>query len=373
MSVVLRSLSTSRYFFTGAVAVIVATGSAAWAGCSKKQAPAPALAVAAAPTSSQAKTEDRGKGEGKIKDVTVFVDGKAIAVTRHSELPLGMKWYQRESPMGGLTTKRFLRVYDYVAALGIDPAKIKAIHFHGSHDRIAAIEGDELVKNKEALLFDFTGETYGKPRMRWSTVGLREPTSIDLFTMIAIYIDKAPPVHSEESGDWLMDGQPLDGLPFVNELIPKGTRFYVDGKLVGAIKRRVLPQKFVTSGPDAKTAEFSFAAYIESLGVDLAKIKAVDFVNGDSVAYRATGKEFEKADSLVFTISGRMKGKVLAHFPGAKTARITSVQVFAKVAPPAREIDSEALDQEGGSEDPQAPQGNDDNKDVNGGNGESEE
>ncbi len=370
MSVVLRTRSSSKYFFTGAVAVIVAASAAAWAGCSKHR--VETSTAAAVPVASQAKTEDRGKGEGKIKDVTVFVDGNAIAVTRYSELPPGIKWYQRESPMGGMTTKRFVRVYDYVASLGIDPAKIKAIHFHGSHDRIAAIDADELVKNKESLLFDFTGETYGKPRMKWSTVGLREPTNIDLFTMIAIYIDKAPPVHSEESGDWLLNGQPMDRLPFVNELLPKGTRFYVDGKLVGAMKRRVLPDAFVTSAPDAKKTEFSFATYIASLGVDLASIKAVDFVNGDGVAYRATGKQFETANALVFTISSRAKGKVLAHFPGEKMARISSVQVFAKMAPPSREVDPDAMEQE--AEDvPPTQGGNNDNQDVNGGNGDSDE
>ncbi len=373
MSDVLRSRSSSKYFFSGAVVVLVATSAAVWAGCSKQQQKA-SVSLPAASASAQATTENRGKGEGKIKDVTVFVDGKPIAVTRYSELPPGMKWYQRESPMGGLTTKRFLRVYDYVAALGVDPAKIKAIHFHGSHDRIAAIDADELAKNKESLLFDFTGEVYGKPRMKWSTLGLREPTNIDLFTMIAIYIDKAPPVHSEETGDWLMDGQPMDRLPFVNELLPKGTRFYVDGKLVGAMKRRVLPEKFVTSAPDAKKTEFSFGTYLESLGVNLATVKAVDFVNGDSVAYRATAKQFETASALVFTISSRAKGKVLAHFPGEKMARVSSVQVFVKVAPPSREVDPDALDQDEGSEDPKPSQdGNNDNQNVNGGGDESEE
>ena len=367
----LRSLSNSSYFFSTAAAVILATSAAAWAGCSKQHTPGP---LAAAPVATQAKADERGKGEGKIKDVTVFVDGKPIAVTRHSELPLGIKWYQRPGALGGLTTKRFLRVYDYVVALGLDPAKVKTIHFHGSHDRIAAIEGDELAKNKESLLFDFTGETYGKPRMKWSTIGLREPTNIDLFTMIAIYIDKAPPVHVGASEDWTLDGKSLDGLPFVNEALPKGTRFYVDGKLMGAIKRRVLPQKFVTSAENAKTTEFSFARYIESLGVDLASVKAVDFVNGDSVAYRATANDLKEASSLVFTISNHMKGKVLAHFPGEKMARVTSVQVFAKAAPPAREVESDALDQEGGSEDPASPQdGNNNNPEANGGNGESEE
>jgi hypothetical protein len=369
---VLPTSSSSKYFFTGAVAVLVASSAASWSGCSKHHA-VPAT-IAAAPTAApQTTTEDRGKGEGKIKDVTVFVDGKAVAVTRYSELPPGMKWYQREAPLGGLTSKRFLRVYDYVAALGIDPAKIKAIHFHGSHDRIAAIEADELVKNKESLLFDFTGEVYGKPRMKWSTVGLREPTNIDLFTMIAIYVDKAPPVHSESSGDWLMDGQPMDGMPFVNELLPKGTRFYVDGKLVGAMKRRVLENKFVVSAPNAKTTEFSFATYLQSLGVDLAKVKAVDFVSGDSVAYRATAKQLETANALVFTISSRAKGKVLAHFPGEKMARVSSVQVFSKIAPPTRAIDPDASENESGPEDPQASQGNDENQDVNGGNGDSDE
>jgi hypothetical protein len=369
---VLRSFAESRYFFGSAIAVIVATSAASWAGCSKQHtAPAP---VPAAPAAAQASAGDRGKGEGKIKDVTVFVDGKPVAITRYSELPPGIKWYQREAPLGGLTTKRFLRVYEYIASLGIDPAKVKTIHFHGSHDRIAAIDGDELAKNKESFLFDFTGETYGKPRMKWSTIGLREPTNVDLFTMIAIYIDKAPPVHSEATGDWSLDGKRLDGLPFVNEALPKGTRFYVDGKLMGAVKRRVLPNKFVTSAADAKRTEFSFAAYIESLGVDLAKVKAVDFVNGDSVAYRANAKDLERPDSLVFTISNHMKGKVLAHFPGEKMARVSSVQVFAKIAPPAREIDADAVDQEGGSDDPQSSQdGNDSQKDVNGGNGESEE
>ena len=343
----LRSVTDSRYFFGSAVAVILATSAAAWAGCSKQHStPAP---LQTAPIASQANADDRGKGEGKIKDVTVFVDGKPVAVTRYSELPLGMKWYQRKAPLGGMTTKRFLRVYEYVVALGLDPAKVKAIHFHGSHDRIAAIEGDELAKNKEGFLFDFTGETYGKPRMKWSTIGLREPTNIDLFTMIAIYVDKAPPVHPGASEDWTLDG-----------------------KLMGAVKRRQLPNKFVTSLDNAKTTEFSFAKYIESLGVDLATVKGVDFVNGDSVAYRATAKDLERADSLVFTISNHMKGKVLAHFPGEKMARVTSVQIFAKVAPPTREIESDALDQEA-AEESESQDGNDKTKESNGGHDESEE
>lgn len=367
MSGVLRIDSSSRYFFTAGVAVILATCAAAWAGCSKQHANTAVSAIVPPAPSQDQKSDDRGKGEGKIKDVTVFLDGKPIAITRHSELPPGMKWYSREAPLGGMTSKRFLRVYDYVAALGVDPAKVKAVHFHGSHDRIAAVEGDELVKYKDTLLFDFTGETYGKPRMKWSTLGLREPTNIDLFTMVAIYVDKAPPVHAD-NGDWMLDGHVLEGLPFVNELLPKGTRFYVDGKLAGAIKRRELPQKFVTTEP-GKKAQFSFAAYIESLGVDLKQIKAVDFVNGDGVAYRATAKEFEKVDEIVFSISGHAKGKVLAHFHGTKMARVTSVQVFTKIAPPQRELDTEALDDEGA----ESQQGNEEEPNSNGGNGDSDE
>ena len=355
-------------------------GAIACGGCSRGRAThqtvsavaPPVAAQAATPPVPPASTEQHGQGQGKRGDINVYVDGKPVAITRFGELPPGLKAYSRDWVLGGKTAARFFRVSEYLTALGIDLAKVRAVQFHGSWGRVASVDGDELLKNKERLLFDFTGESYGKPRMRWSTVGLRVPTSIDIFQAITVYVDKTAPAYDPASQTMVLNGEVVDGPPYVTEEFPHGTRVYVDGKLVGAVKRRQLSKDAVVNGDDP-SPKYSFGLYLGSLGVDPSKAKAIDIVSGDDLVFRASARDFAKNDKLVFSMTNHAKGKVSAHLPGNKSARVTSVQVFVKTAPPARQVEPESLDEDSIDNPQPAKNGGTDLNNPNSEDGQSED
>lgn len=329
----MRGLLPTLNSCSGALLLAIAMGAL---GCSKSHAATqaqPPVAQARPLASAPVAHETHGQGHGRIPDCVVFVDGKPSAVLRHGELPPGLKASTGPRPPNTRGTSRFFRLYDWVEAMGIDVKKLRALHFYGSHNRVAMIDGDELARFKDRLIFDFTQAFRGKPRQRWSTEGLRVPTGIDVFSSVAIYVDKAPPQYREADEELLLDGKPVEDVPYVEGELPKGTRVYVDGKLVGWVKRRYLSDKLVVN-PGEAGARFSVGRYLQSFGVDLATVKAADLTSGDDLAYRMAPIDLKDKDAIVFTMANRMKGKVKMHLPNNKAARISSIEVYVHAAPP---------------------------------------
>jgi hypothetical protein len=340
--------------------IVIAAG--ALVACSKK-APEPTKSVAAIPVSqaalaaAAAKAEAPG-GDSKLidpndpkhgtrklmgLDVGVFVDGVQAAVLRAGDLP----------PIAGTTLEggsvRY-SLYDYVKAIGVAPESIKSIHIHGNQDRIASIEGSELLANKSRFQFQFISGHTGTPVSRWDTDGLKNEFVVHELRKITIYVKKASPVIDMAKqchvGD---DGKCTDAVPYASGDAVKGTRVYVDGKMVGFVRRRQLAESIVMGDTPSGDRKYNVAKLVAGMGVDLKGIKAVDLVAGDDVIAHTDGAKFATlAESLYFTLPKHNHGKVRVHVPAGiqaeesnsadKDALISSVQIFKNTKPADREL-----------------------------------
>jgi hypothetical protein len=312
----------------------------------------------------------QGGGGNNFKESALFVDGKAKGILSYSEIPPALVPFAIPEIDGDEVVARYYRLADYIEATGTDVSRISEIHVYGSHDRVAIITGEELrtpaVRDK--LVFDFTQQTAGKPRAKWAqTHALRHRPMVDVILAVSVYIDKTPPALVQ--GELLVDGQPVDGIPYVDDGIPKGTRAYVDGKLEGWVRRKSLPDKLIAPGATRSHAKFSMDAFVTWLGGDTHGAKAVDFYDGDVLLARVDGKTWQQhKNDYVFELTSRAHGQVTEFFPGDKSSKISSVKVYVHSTPPNRQPEPEALEQQaGGSAENQNGGGNGDGTGGNNG------
>ena len=309
------------------------------------------------------------KGGGNFKESVVYVDGQAKGILRYSELPSSLKPIAIPEIDELPDVARYFHLADYLEGIGVDLHKIREIQIYGSHDRIAIITGEELLRVRDRLVFDFTQQTQGKARARWSQLhALPHRPMVDVIMSMSIYIDKTPPTLAH--GDMWLDGKVVDDpIPYVGDGIPKGTRVYADGKLDGWVRRKTLPSKLLAPSSGETHAKFSTDAFLAYVGADARNVKAIDFYDGDNLLARVDGKTWAHSKSeYVFELPTRSHGQVKELFPGDKSARVTSIQLYVHSAPPARQPDPAAFEQQGGSDDPQRGGGGSGNGDGNGGN-----
>lgn len=296
-------------------------------------------------------------GDGQFRDSAVYVDGKARGVLAYSELPPGLEPFALPE-IDDLDVPRYYRLGDYFTRIGIDTASIREIHVYGSHDRVSIITGEEFRAVRDRLVFDFTQQVTGKPRARWSQLhALPRHPMVDVILGVSVYVDKPPPVYAH--GELLVDGQPVDGIPYVDDGVPKGTRVYVDGKLAGWVRRKTLPDKLIAPGSERVHAKFSTDAFLAYVGADSRSAKAIDFYANDSLLDRVDGRAWSKEKSdYVFDLPNRSHGQVRVEFPGDKLGRVSAIRVYVKSTPPARKADPEAFETQDGSDEAQSGTGN---------------
>lgn len=307
------------------------------------------------------------KGEGQFRDTAVYVDGKARGVLRFSELPPGLEPFAMPE-IDDLDVPRYYRLADYLTKVGIDVARIREMHVYGSHDRVSVITGEEFRAARDRMVFDFTQQVQGKARARWSQLhALPHHPMVDVILGISIYVDKTPPLY--QHGELLVDGQPVEGIPYVDDGIPKGTRVYVDGKLTGWLRRKTLPDKLIAPGSERVHAKFSTDAFLAYVGADSRGAKAIDFYADDSLLERVDGHAWSQGKSVYqFDLPNRSHGQVRESFPGDKTGRVTAIRLYVHSTPPARRTDPDAFEPQDGSDAPQSGGGNGDGSGGNRGN-----
>jgi hypothetical protein len=276
-------------------------------------------------------------------DVGVFVDGVQSSVLRYGDLPV----MPSETLEGGAVR---YKLADYVKAIGVAPESIKSIHIHGNNDRIASVEGSELLKDKNRFQFQFLSGTTGAPTVRWDTDGLKNEFVVHEIRKVTIYVKKASPlIDAKKNCHVGADGSCSDAVPYASGDAVKGTRIYVDGKMVGFVKRRQLADALIMGDTPAGDRKYNVAKLVAQMGVDTTGIKAVDLVAGDDVIAHAEGETFAKlAPDLFFTLPKHNHGKVRVHVPAAiqakepnvsdKDALISSIQVFKSTKPATREL-----------------------------------
>lgn len=204
-----------------------------------------------------------GGGQRRFPDSVVYLDGVPVSVLRFGELPPTLEpvWKTLAS---GKVVPRF-RFAEYLERLGVDLARVTEVHLYGGRGRVARVKGKDLVRARETLIFSFTQQVKGKPRMHW-TPGIVND-AIDGVGNIAVYVEKAPPAWDDEQWRLEIDGKPVKGVPYATGDARGGARVYLDGRLVGTIKRNMLP-----SGGDRALLPF-----LRTLGVT-ANIEAAELV-----------------------------------------------------------------------------------------------
>jgi len=322
--------------------------------CSKRT-PEPAAKVPAV----TAKAEETG--EGKLApnderhgtrrlmglDTPVYVDGVQAGVLRAGELP--------PIPVVETATgaKRY-RLYDYLKAIGVAPEQVKSVHLHGNNDRIASVEGAELLKEKDRFQFKFLAGESGAPIEAWPTTGLKNTFAVHEIRRMTVYVKKpSAPIHPQRQCHVGADGACSDAIPYSDGAVAKGTRVYVDGKMVGSVKRRLVGDELAV-GKNGEDTLYSVAKLVGSMGVDLATIKSAEIVAGDDVIARAKGADVA-AVATHFSLPKHTHGKVKLHVPAAFQAQepgvsdrdaFVSAIVLYRATAPTRERELVAISEE---------------------------
>ena len=275
-------------------------------------------------------------------DAPVYVDGEQVAVLRWGDLPsMPFEMLEGETPS--------YRLYDYLTGIGLDPKTIKSVHLHGNNDRIGSVEGSELVKEKDRFTFTFSSQTTGAPLQRWDTEGLKNEFVVHEIRKVSVFVKKAPiAIHPTRRCHLGSNGECTTAMPYAEREPAKGTRVYVDGRMVGFVKRRLLGSDLIVGKSAEGEDKYSVSKFIASLGVDASGVKAVEFVAGDDVIARASAEQWSKlAPALTFTLPKHQHGKVRANVPGEiraeapaspRDALVSAVVLYKTTAPAKRDL-----------------------------------
>lgn len=294
----------------------------------------PPVGPAAPSASADEQAADREK-RPRLGEAAVYVDGKPAGVLRATELPARLEAHVIDLG-GGYSATRY-RFAEYARAMGLDPARVRAVHLYGG-SRVAIVDEAEWKRIGDKLSFSFLQGDRGKPRVHWPPLKLEVNTTIDLLSNVAFYVDKAPP--RLEGGQLVMpDGTKVEGkVPYAPEEQGNGTRVYVDGTLVGTVKRKKLTSDLAVPAKDDDATRFSLVGYASRLSPAAARAKAVDLVSGDDVVARLPAPA---ARSLTFHVPARNRGQAVVDVPvdaGHRSARISAIQLFVSTVPPARPL-----------------------------------
>ncbi len=283
------------------------------AGCGRaRPTPARATPLEVAVEPPDVPTTEHGSRKLRNLDAPVFVDGAEVAVLRYGDLPP-----IAHTELAGGTPS--FRLADYLEAIGVPAASVRSVHLHGNNDRIAAVEGAELRAERARFVFTFSSGTTGTPVQRWDTEGLANDFVVHEIRKVSVFVKKAPvAVHPRSRCHLGPEGACTKDVPYQSAEATKGTRVVVDGRMIGAVKRRRIGDDVVLlpgSGSDEGTT-YSVAGLARSFGLRDGAVTAVELVSGDEVIGRATGEQWARlARTLAFTLPRHEHGKVRVRVP----------------------------------------------------------
>jgi hypothetical protein len=305
--------------------------------------PAPVAMPPQADPSTQTEPPEK---RPRLGEAAVYVDGKPVGVLRRQELP--SKLNARIVKLGEFEVKEY-SITDYITALGVDVKKVKAAHLYGGQ-RVVIVDTAEWKRIGSGIVFSFTQGDRGKPRVDFPPVKLNVNTTIEMLSGMAFYVEKEPP-HLEDGKLVMPDGTPVkDKVPYAPEEQGNGTRVYVDGALVGTVKRKKLTDD-VVAPKDANAKEsdptkfllVGYAGKLAPLSADVKNAKAVDLLAGDDVVAHLAP---ESAKGITFYVPSRNRGQALVDVPqgdagpssSTRPARVSAVQIYVKTSPPPRPV-----------------------------------
>ncbi|MEO8846053.1 MAG: hypothetical protein ABI591_12380 [Kofleriaceae bacterium] len=222
-------------------------------------------------------------GMQRFKDVAVYVDGKPVGFLAFGELPITLKptWVKhkvnidkpldcKECKIWKWGEQRYYRFNDYLRAIGIDPKTIVQIHVQGPKETntIVATGHDLMQPNADDFSFFFGLHVRGKP-IPHVPLNFGNGLDPDKITAVMIYIHKTPPTF--DGGGYVVDGRPIEGVPYFGEPVRGGVRIYLDDKLATIIKRQDLDAKQAVASSDGELS-WSLWGFLKSRGVDTSKV-----------------------------------------------------------------------------------------------------
>jgi hypothetical protein len=320
-------------------------------GCSRGRGAAKTTAASApvVPASllAQAPAVPHGLRKELNLDVPVFVDGKQVAVLRYGELPPGVP--ATTNPTDEEHRVGFYRLWDYLQAIGVNPERVKAVHYADKVSRIGGVEGSELRADKNRFVFDFLGTTGGIVKPAWSTGGLKTRLFVDGMHAVNVFVSTTPWEIDRVKHCYVEDDDCKPVARFTDGDVMKGTRIYDDGKLVGYVKRRLLSDDTIVGKKDDGDPLYSVDRLLASLGVKADGAKEIRLLAGDDVVASATAAEWAaRKDALTFYLVKHGHGKVRANVPAAlqikqegtrdRDVQVTSIQVFEHKEPRAMSL-----------------------------------
>lgn len=260
---------------------------------------------------SAATTGVHGTRKMKGMDIPVFVDGQQVAVLRYGDVPA-------MANVGTASAPAF-RLSDYLAALGVNVDKVRAAHFMSSHHTLGQLLGRELRAEKARFRVQFASGDSGVPQARWDTVGLADSYNVHEIWKVFVYVDKPAPAIDKERQCYLeKDGTCRAEAPYGDGKAIKGTRIYLDGRMVGFVKRRLVTEDIKSGVRPSGEVEYSLSGFIKTLGVDPASLTAMDLVAGDDIIARADSALVRDVGAkLSFVLPAHQHGKVMVHVPVA--------------------------------------------------------
>ncbi|MFO0742551.1 MAG: hypothetical protein U0270_42150 [Labilithrix sp.] len=244
-------------------------------------------------------------------DAPVYVDGAQAGVFRAGELMVP----SRTTESGDIRWN----LHDYLASIGVDMAALKSVHMYGNGDRIASLEGSEIRKDKSRFEVAFSSGDTGSPVARWTVEGLKNEFMVHEIRRIAVYVKKAPAsINMTKQCHTSADGDCTAEIPYSDGVVAKGTRIYVDGKMVGFVKRRQVTDAMIVGAPaaDPSNNKYAVAKLLSAMNVDLTSVKTIEVMAGDDVIARATGERFlAKGTDTTFSLPSHNHGKIRVHVP----------------------------------------------------------
>ncbi len=240
--------------------------------------------------SPQTKTHGTER-EQRFKEAGVYLDGKPLGVLQFGELPVPLApvWFEEraaipfkpghEGPRYRMAKQRRYRYRDYLAAMGVDVAKIKELHIYGGNRHAAAvvIPGDSI-RNVDGFQFRFGGHVWGKP-IPACPAQVGDGKCPDQIGTMAIYVDKDPP--KRKGGYFYFDDKKVEGIPYLGQPIRGGVRVYLDGPMVTTVKRNKLKaQGLKFTGPEGKES-YKLFDFLKSQGIDTNKVQEAWIVQYD--------------------------------------------------------------------------------------------
>ncbi|MFO0550595.1 MAG: hypothetical protein U0271_19530 [Polyangiaceae bacterium] len=292
--------------------------------------------VSASPGTGGGRGDGSGGGQrGKrFGDAPVYIDGQPVGILRYLELPERLVPHDHEL-LDGRKVPRF-RLVEYLEAVGVDLTTVNEVHLVGGRNRTSILKGAALRAHRTDLTFSFTKETGGKARVHWPGSGIEVNTTIDTIVSLSVYVKKAPPRYDPESHKlFYADGSVVEGIPYASpEASLRGTRVYVDSRLVGAVKRKrivdgALSPRYTTTDP-----LYSLVRYLGSVGVDVSKLRSFTALQGDHVVLKVDESTWKKAgEDVDFSLTPGSEGRIVLHrtsglLPASSPTLTVSALVF---------------------------------------------